>query len=282
MIGELAQMLLQAFQRLLAPRHQPRGKNGGEYFQGVPQFLPLDPQAMNLVRFTKPTVGPCEEPSRQRPETATRVLAKRRPYIPTTNPFEQPLHPCRPIGLDQPFPNLVHGPSRRRPLAGQHRHEPAAGRLPRGRARDRSGSRRRRREPIGEHVQITGFARSTSDATKPLGEPRPGSGRQEIVEGIDGRERPPSRHTKLVDPFGIVSASACVAELQPDGLEAVAKRPHRHLPRRRVGDVGDDPGAAPGLAWSVVVRHGGARPSAAGLDWASERHAALVATPKTL
>ena len=97
--------------------------------------------------------------------------------------------------------------------------------------------------------RTSGVTGCTSQPAEPLLEPFPALRRQEIPEGIDGRQRAPRRHTQPVHAVDVARLDGRPRRLGPHGVESDADRAGRDTPHGRAPGIHDEPA-------SLRLRHG--------------------------
>ena len=233
-IGELPERLLEPLEGVVAAGSHPRGEHGGKDLQGVPEFLALDPQRMNLVGVAELPVGHGKEPTHQRPEPPAGVRLKGQPAALGRHIGQEFFDPFEPVAFQQPLVLHPNGLSRHLPLFRKHRHEPPAGESARG---DRV-----LRQPVGEHVEVPGFAGRPADALQLLGEPGHLLFREQVVERIDRGDGPTGRDAQAMHALRVAGPTgACGRQLLPDRIESFAECPGRDHPGRTPAVFGHDP-----------------------------------------
>ena len=232
-IGEIAQRLLQPFERIGTAGLHPRGKHVGEDLHRIAELLALDAQLVDFLGIAQAAVGRGEEPLDHRSEAAAGVGPERGMPPPRGNILEQPLHAARPAGLDELLVPIADRLSRDFALLGKHGHEPGAG-LTRLRFRRGAGC-----QAIGEHVEVAGFAGGAADAAQLLLEPGCLPVGDQVAKRVDCGDRPSRGHPQLVHRLGIAAGLARGGRQErPDGIEPSAERARGDIPGRH-GFAGD-------------------------------------------
>ena len=103
MVGEIAECLLQAFERILAAGQTDRRNDTSKDLQRVPQLLRLDSKFVHLVGIAKPAIGRGKESIHERAESPRCIVAEGQTGTPRSHPLQEGIDPPRPVGLDQPL-----------------------------------------------------------------------------------------------------------------------------------------------------------------------------------
>jgi len=238
MVGKLAKVFLETFERLRALRGHPRREHRGEDLERIAKLLPLDPKGVNLGIRVETAVDAVEEAAHQPAETPPGVdLEDFVRVIAVRDGIDESLDTALPVGRDQAFHGRVDRLPGTHPLPRQHRDEAAP---TRGARLSHRLITRVSRQAFGQHVEIPGVSGSPPNSSQPLLEPCAAFGRQQPSKGGEGGDRPAGGDAEPMHAVGIVSGPARTLQRRPDRLESPPQRARGHVADRSPRAIDDD------------------------------------------
>lgn len=243
-IGEGSERFLKRLECVEAGRPRRCRKRDGENLEGIPEFFSGDAKPVNLVGRDKLPIGSLEKPLEQHGKSVVGVDEERLSRNPCRDGGQKPLDAAWPVVGDERLANFPDGFTRHVSPLGEHRSQPHAS----------PGCQRQRmllvfgRLPgqfVSQNIEIPSGPRCMADFSQSFLEPISVLLRHEVVKGREGRERSPSRYTKLMHPLGVMTLATGSPKLGPHRFEPLAKGARGHPRDRNLPAFLDGPGHRP-------------------------------------